>query len=364
MKDDKSRKIIHIDMDAFFAAIAIRDNPELRGKAVIIGAPPGTRGVVATCNYEARKYGIHSAMPTTTAHRLCPHAIFVKSDWAAIKEASQIIRSVFYEYSDLVEPLSSDEAYIDVTVNKKNIRYATQIASEMKKEIFKRTQLIASAGVSYNKFLAKIGSDYDKPDGLKVIIPSQASMILDTLPIRKFHGIGRVTEAKMLKLGIKNGRDLKNFPLRILSEKFGKAGLFYYWIVRGVDDRKVIISHERKSIGSESTFATDKSNTEDLLKFLKYDSGKMEERLTKAKSLGKTITLKIKYDNFDQITRSQTLPQLTKSGELIFETVKKLLINNRDIERKVRLLGISITNLKLESEIIWEQLKIDCKTDF
>ncbi|MCK4979166.1 MAG: DNA polymerase IV, partial [Candidatus Delongbacteria bacterium] len=229
----KIRKIIHVDMDAFFAAVYVRDHPEVKGKPVICGGPANSRGVVSTCNYEARKYGVHSAMPSFKAHKLCPNGIFVKPEFDAIREASEIAREIFYEYSDLVEPVSIDEAYIDVTENKQNIASATQIAIEMRRKIFNKTRLTASAGVSYNKFLAKIASDMNKPDGLMVVTPLKARQVLENLPIGKFHGIGKVSEKKMNMLGIKTGKDLKERTLKELMKHFGKVGSYYYNIVRG-----------------------------------------------------------------------------------------------------------------------------------
>jgi len=227
-KQKEISKIIHVDMDAFFAAVYIRDHPEVKGKPVICGGPANSRGVVSTCNYEARKYGIHSAMPSFQAHKLCPHGIFVRPDFDRIKEAAEIVREIFYEYSDLVEPVSIDEAYLDVTENKMNIESATEIAKEIRQKIFDRTQLTASAGVSYNKFLAKTASEMNKPNGLSIIVPSKALQILENLPIGKFHGIGKVTEKKMNYLGIRNGKDLKERTLKELMKHFGKIASFYH----------------------------------------------------------------------------------------------------------------------------------------
>ena len=358
LKKDKIRKIIHVDMDAFFAAVEIRDNPDLKGKAVIVGGPPNSRGVVSTCSYEARKYGIHSAMASSLAYKLCPQAIFVKSNFEAYREASNIIREIFFEYTDLVEPASLDEAYLDVTSNKKNIKYATEIAKQIRQEIYKRTKLTASAGVSFNKFLAKIGSDMNKPDGMMVITPQTAMKILDELPIRKFHGIGAATEKKMLKLGIKNGADLRNFPLKILINHFGKVGIFYYNIIRGIDNREVKTSRIRKSLGSERTFSEDILDINKMFEFLKYDSDKISAKLEAKKIQGKTISIKLKYANFDVFSKSVTLRDWVSDKKTIFDVSVSLLEEILDPKRKVRLLGISLTNLISEEDRVWEQIKV------
>jgi len=351
--DEKIRKIIHIDMDAFFAAVEARDNPEYRGKPLIVGGSPERRGVVSTCSYEARKYGIHSAMPSALAIRLCPHAIFVPGRYDVYKEISLQIRSIFHEYTDLVEPVSIDEAYLDVTENKKNISSATQIAKEIKRRIFAETQLTASAGVSYNKFLAKIASDMKKPNGLVVIPPEKAVAILENLPIGKFHGIGKATEEKMLRFGIKTGADLKKWSLKDLLKHFGKLGSHYYYIVRGIDNSKVTVHRVRKSLGNERTFAEDTNDKETLLEFLFSVSKKIAERMKKQKFKARTVTLKIKYENFDVITKSKTIKDGFGETTFIFQTVKELLLENFSSRRKIRLLGISVSNL------IWEDNKVD-----
>lgn len=238
-REDTIRKIIHVDMDAFFAAVEQRDNPELRGKPVIVGGSRGGRGVVSTCSYEARKFGVRSAMPTNEAYRLCPHGIFVKSNFEAYKEASTIVRNIFFEYTDLVEPLSLDEAYLDVTENHKGNPSATLIAEEIRARIFKETQLTASAGVAPNKFVAKIASDYNKPNGLTVITPGEVEAFVEQLDIKKFYGVGKATQKKMHALGIKTGADLKTWSEIDLVKAFGKSGRYYYRIARGVDDREV-----------------------------------------------------------------------------------------------------------------------------
>ena len=263
-----ARKIIHIDMDAFFASVEQRDFPELQGKPVIVGGQPHSRGVVAACSYEARKFGIHSAMPSSQAFRLCPDAVFVKPRFDAYRQASSIIREIFYSFTDLVEPPSLDEAYLDVSHCTKHNGSATLIAQNIVTIIQQQTSLTASAGISYNKFLAKIASDINKPNGLYLITPKQGEAFIENLPIRKFHGIGKATEAKMTKLGIRNGKELKQASLQCLREYFGKAGLHYYQIARGIDPRPVKTNRPNKSIGIETTFEQDIFDKKVILKLL------------------------------------------------------------------------------------------------
>ena len=342
---DSGRKIIHVDMDAFFAAVYIRDHPEVGGKPVICGGPANSRGVVSTCSYEARKYGIHSAMPSFQAHKLCPHGIFVRPDFDKIREASEIVREIFYEYSNLVEPVSIDEAYLDVTENKMNIIIATEIAKEIREKIYKRTHLTASAGVSYNKFLAKIASEMNKPDGLSIIPPSKALQILDELPIGKFHGIGKVTEKKMNYLGIRNGRDLKERNLKELTKHFGKVANFYYHIVRGVDNRQVNTHRIRKSLGCERTFAKDIDDAEEMLNILKTISQKISGKMHEKKFKAKTLTVKIKYANFDVVSRSKTLELPFDDDKIMLHIGRKLLLQALGPKCSIRLLGFSVSNL-------------------
>lgn len=342
---DKTRKIIHIDMDAFFAAVEQRDFPELRGKPVVIGGKPNSRGVVSTCSYEARKYGIHSAMPSAFAYRLCPSAIFVRPRFEAYKQASEEVMKIFYEYTDKVEQVSIDEAYLDVTENKFNMKSASIIAEEIRKKIKERTGLTASAGVSYNKFLAKIGSEMNKPDGLTIIRPRDAKEVLENLPIRKFHGIGKKTEEKMKAINVFFGRDLKKISMSEMIERFGKVGYFYYNIVRGKDERIVGKSGKRHSIASESTFAEDIDDVDYMLRYFKRIATKLGENIQKKKLIAKTVSIKIKYADFKQITRSYTSPFPINSEKDIYNISKKLLINSLQKGRKVRLLGISISNI-------------------
>ncbi len=342
---DKSRKIIHIDMDAFFAAVEQRDNPELRGKPVIIGGKPNSRGVVSTCSYEARKFGIHSAMPSSFAYRLCPSAIFIRPRFDAYQQASQEVMKIFYEYTDKVEQVSIDEAYLDVTENKLKMKSASIIAKEIRYKIKERTGLTASAGVSYNKFLAKIGSDMNKPDGMTIIRPQDAKAVLENLPIRKFHGIGKKTEEKMKALNIFFGRDLKKVSLNEMIERFGKVGYFYYNIVRGKDEREVGHFTKRHSIASESTFSEDTNDINYMLQYMKRISGKLSESIQKKQLLAKTISIKIKYADFKQVTRSYTSTSPIKTDNEIFDVAKKLLLNSVEKDKKIRLLGISISNI-------------------
>jgi DNA polymerase-4 len=332
-------------MDAFFAAVYVRDHPEVKGKPVICGGPANSRGVVSTCNYEARKYGIHSAMPSFQAHKLCPHGLFVRPDFNRIKEAAEIVRNIFYEYTDKVEPVSIDEAYRDVTENKVNLTSATEIAKDIKKKIYESTQLTASAGVSYNKFLAKIASDMNKPDGLTVITPGQALKILEELPIGKFHGIGKATAKKMNYLGINNGKDLKERSLNELVKHFGKIANFYYYIVRGIDNREVTTSRIRKSLGCERTFAKDISNWEDMLAVLLNISGKISTKMREKKFKAKTLTVKIKYANFDVVSRSKTFELPFDDEKFMHQVGRKLLLETLGPKCSIRLLGLSVSNL-------------------
>jgi DNA polymerase IV len=345
------RKIIHIDMDAFFAAVEQRDFPEYRNKPLIVGGNPFSRGVVATCSYEARPYGIHSAMPTTRAYRLCPQAIFVLPRFDAYREASQAIRQIFFDYTDLVEPLSLDEAYLDVTQSGKNEGSATLIAKAIKTRIQKQTQLTASAGVSYNKFLAKIASDLDKPDGLYLITPKQGLEFVEQLPIHKFHGVGKATAQKMHNLGVKTGKDLKLLSLDILQQHFGKSGSYYYHIARGVDNRPVVSFRKSQSVGVETTFQSNIYNTQAVLEHLQQLFDKALAKVTEKQLSAHTLTVKIKYHDFVQITRSRTLPQTITSSTRIQDLLTELLKNTDVGKRDVRLLGIILSSLDDQSAL-------------
>ena len=340
----KIRKIIHIDMDAFYASIEQRDSPKLKGKPVIVGGAPDKRGVVAACSYEARKFGIHSAMSSSSAHKVCPEAIFIRPRFDVYRAVSAQIREIFLEYTDLVEPLSLDEAFLDVTENKKGMGSATLIAQEIKKKIYEKTNLTASAGVSFNKFLSKVASDIDKPNGLTVITPEEADEFIEKLPIRKFFGIGEVTEKKMFDMGIKTGSDLKKIDKSRLIELFGKVGDHYYDIVHGEDNRPVNPHRIRKSIGKETTLNEDIDNIEQMIDMLNQLALEVEELLKKHDIKGKTITLKIKYFDFQSITRSITVEKPIILRADIMKYIKGLLDKTEAGIRKVRLLGITISN--------------------
>ena len=338
------RKIIHIDMDAFYASVEQRDDPSLQGKAIAVGGSSG-RGVVMTASYEARKFGVKSAMPSGVALRLCPHLIFVKSRMDAYKEASTIIRSIFRDYTDLVEPLSLDEAYLDVTYDKHNIGSATLIAQDIRRRIYEQTQLTASAGISYNKFLAKLASDVQKPDNQTLILPQNALEILASLPIEKFHGIGKVTAEKMHALDIHTGNDLRKRPLEELVARFGKAGHYYYNAVRGIDEREVKPNRIRKSIGAENTFATNKSSFEELNTDIQIIGHKVHERAINAQMTGRTLTLKIKFADFEIKTKRATSHESYDTLESIIQTGKSLLKSVDLNGKSVRLIGLSLSNL-------------------
>lgn len=344
-------------MDAFFAAIEIREDPSLKGKCVIVGGSPKSRGVVSTCSYEARKYGVHSGMSSFQAWKLCPQAVFVHSNFQLYKEVSQTIRDVFYQVTDLVEPVSLDEAYLDVTENNFDEPDAVKIAKWIKEEIFKKTSLTCSAGVSYNKFLAKIGSDMDKPDGLTVINPDNAQEILFALPIGKFHGIGKVTAARMKKMGINNGKDLYQRNLNELVRVFGKAGFFYYHVVRGVDNREIVTSWDPKSISCENTFSEDIGDFDELLARLRKLADRLAGRMATKRLIGQNLVLKIKYDNFELITRSMPLPIMTNEREILYQNGEQLFISNWDPNRKVRLLGLGVGKLHYDDKE--EQILLD-----
>lgn len=345
-------------MDAFFASVEQRDNPELRGKPIAVGGS-GKRGVVAAASYEARKYGVRSAMPGVIAARLCPHLIFVKGNYEQYKNVSYQIRQIFAEYTDLIEPLSLDEAYLDVTDNKKGIISATQIAQEIRAKIKQKTGLTASAGVSFTKFIAKIASDFNKPDGLTVIKPSQAQAFLDVLPIEKFHGIGAVTAEKMRKMGIKNGADLKQWSEIDLIRRFGKVGRHYFKICRGEDQSPVNPNRIRKSIGAEETFFDDIENLEIMKEQLKSIAQKVFDYMQLKNNFGRTITLKAKTPDFKTITRSKTVLYEIRQYDELLRLIFELLTAHADEIIKVRLLGISVSNLSKEQVADGIQLEID-----
>ena len=330
-------------MDAFFASVEQHDRPELKGKPVVVGGS-GERGVIAAASYEARKFGIRSAMSSKVAKRKCQDLIFVKPRFDRYKEISEQIRSVFYEYADLVEPLSLDEAYLDVTYAKKGLPSATLIAKAIKKQIFEETGLTASAGVSYNKFLAKVASDVNKPNGIFVVKPDEAQAFIDQMEVRKFFGIGKVTAAKLNKIGVWFGRDLRQIDRLELTRMFGKAGNYYYEICRGEDNRAVEPSRERKSVGAEDTFLHDIYREEELESELMKTAAKVWERALKDQVKAKTLTLKFKYADFEQHTRSKTLEPWFDSEIRFLEESKKLLKAEGGFAKGIRLLGLTLSN--------------------
>jgi DNA polymerase-4 len=344
------RKIIHVDMDAFYASVEQRDNPDLKGKPVIVGGDPGKRGVVAACSYEARKFGIHSAMASSRAVRLCPQVVVIHPHFHVYQEVSLQIRDIFHEYTDLVEPLSLDEAYLDVTENKKGMTIATSIAEEILQKIFEKTGLTASAGVSFNKFLAKVASDVNKPNGLTVIPPDKANEFINNLPIGKFHGIGKVTEEKMLKKGIKTGRDLKKISLPKMRRFYGKAGEYFYHISHGEDNRPVRSEWIRKSLGQETTFETDIDDRRTMLETLERLAGRISVSLKKRNLNGRTVTLKVRYADFSLITRRLTVNALLQTRDEIMEHIPALLDRTEAGPRKIRLLGLTISSFTDEEE--------------
>ena len=339
-----SRKIIHLDMDAFFASVEQRDNPALIGKPVVVGGSPKSRGVVCTCSYEARVFGIHSAMPCSKAYQLCPQAIFVPVRMDAYKEASLQIREIFQEYTELVEPLSLDEAFLDVTHNKMGILSASIIAQQIQQKIFERTGLTASAGVSFNKFIAKIASDYRKPNGITVIPPGKELDFLDPLPVRKFFGVGKVTEQKMIAAGIEYGADMRNQTKSKLIQLFGNSGDHYYNLCRGIDFRAVRNDRTRKSIGRESTLREDTDDVVYITDLLGRLSDEVVTTIKNTNKHGHTVTLKVKYSDFKTITRSKSYDEVINSRNQIMSAVDELLKKTEVGARAIRLIGVTIGN--------------------
>lgn len=336
------KTILHVDMDAFFASIEQRDRPELKGKPVIVGGSPNRRGVVSTCSYEARKYGIHSAMPTRTALRLCPQAVLIRPNHGKYSAVSHQIREIFHEVTDLVEPVSIDEAYLDITCSKIEASGGREIAEYIRSRIREVTGLTCSAGVAGNKFLAKTASDHHKPDGLTVIQPEEADLFLEKLPIRKFHGIGSVTADRLESINVKNGADLKKLDLETLQLLFGKAGTFYYHIVRGIDDRKVAAAGDPKSISREITLLQDCNDPRQLRILIRALARKTARRAAAEGWCGFNITLKIKYSDFQTVTRTVTLEHPTADGEIIGAHAVELLKKTAAGVRSVRLAGVGL----------------------
>ncbi|MDU7966216.1 MAG: DNA polymerase IV [Paeniclostridium sordellii] len=354
-----NRKIIHIDMDAFYASIEQRDNKELRGKPVIVGGSPEGRGVVATCSYEARKFGIHSAMPSKMAYVRCPHAIFIPPRFDVYQKVSIQIRDIFHRYTDIIEPLSLDEAYLDVTENKQNIEYATTIAKKIKLDIYNEIGITSSAGVSYNKFLAKVASDYQKPNGLTVITPDKAQDFIDKLPIKKFFGIGKVTGKTLKFMGVKNGYDLRHLNLIQLESIFKKKGYDIYNFARGIDNRPVQVSRERKSVGSENTFIENVNfDSDELNEYVKEVVKDVCDRLRYINKCGKTITVKVKYEDFQQVTKRHTLNSYIYTYKDIIDNTNLLIEKIKNKDKQIRLIGVSISNLQDLKEEIYDNISL------
>jgi DNA polymerase-4 len=356
------RKIIHVDMDAFYASVEQLDNPKLKGKAIAVGGG-GKRGVISAASYEARKFGVKSAMAGNLAIKLCPELIFVRPNFERYSEISKKIRKIFYEYTDLVEPLSLDEAYLDVTSNKKGNPSASLLAKEIRERIFNEVGLTASAGISINKFLAKVASDYNKPNGQKTVNPEEVIAFLEELDIRKFYGVGKVTAEKMYQLGIFMGSDLKLKSLEFLDEHFGKSGKYYYYVVRGIHNSEVKPNRIRKSLAAEHTFSENLSSEVFMIEKLDRIADEVSRRLTKSKVAGKTVTLKIKYSDFTLQTRSKSLPYFVSDKSIILETAKDLLYQEK-MSNSVRLLGISISNLNTETKKPSEQKSVSVQLKF
>ena len=356
------RKIIHVDMDAFYASVEQMDAPKLKGKPIAVGGG-GKRGVISAASYEARKFGVKSAMSGNLAAKLCPNLIFVKPHFDRYTEISKKIRTIFYDYTDLVEPLSLDEAYLDVTVNKKGNPSASLIAKEIRDRIFNEVGLTASAGISINKFVAKIASDYNKPNGQKIVNPEEVIPFLEDLDIRKFYGVGKVTSEKMYQKGIFTGKDLKAKSIEYLDTHFGKSGRYYYHVVRGIHNSEVKPNRIRKSLAAERTFSENLSSEVFMLEKLKHIAEEVSRRLNKSKVAGKTVTLKIKYSDFTLQTRSKTLPYYISDKDIILETAKDLLYKER-LSNSVRLLGISMSNLNTETKKKPEQKSVSVQLKF
>jgi DNA polymerase-4 len=356
------RKIIHVDMDAFYASVEQLDNPDLKGKPIAVGGG-GKRGVISAASYEARKFGVKSAMAGNLAAKLCPDLIFVPANFKRYNEISQKVKSIFLDYTDLVEPLSLDEAYLDVTENKKGNPSASLIANEIRERIFNEVGLTASAGISINKFIAKVASDYNKPNGQKTVNPEEVLKFLEDLDIRKFYGVGKVTAEKMYQKGIFTGLDLKQKSLDYLDENFGKSGRYYYDVVRGIHNSEVKPNRIRKSLAAERTFSENLSSEIFMLEKLEHIAEEVSRRLNKSKVAGKTVTLKIKYSDFTLQTRSKTLPYYIGDKNIILETAKGLLYQEK-LSNSVRLLGISMSNLNTEKRKKPEQKKFSVQLKF
>lgn len=360
------RKIIHVDMDAFYASVEQLDNPELKGIPIAVGGG-GKRGVVSAASYEARRYGVRSAISGTLARKRCPELIFVKPRFDRYKEISKTIRTIFYDYTDLVEPLSLDEAYLDVTQNKKGVSSASLLAEQIRTRILNETGLTASAGISINKFIAKVASDYNKPNGQKTVEPEEVLVFLENLDIKKFYGVGKVTAEKMYQLGIFEGRDLKQKSIEYLNKHFGKSGTYYYNVVRGIHLSEVKPNRIQKSVAAERTFFDNITSEVFMLEKLEHIAEELEKRLKKGEVSGKTVTLKLKYSDFTTQTRSKTLHYFIADKHLILDTAKELLFQEKP-KNSVRLLGISLSNLnniaKKKNRSMQKSMSVQLKFDF
>lgn len=352
------KQIIHIDMDAFYASVEQRDYPQYKGLPVIVGGDPDQRGVVSTCSYEAREYGIHSAMPSATARKKCPHAIFLRPRFTVYRQVSNEIRQVLYQFSDCVEPLALDEAYIDVTNRTRSSGSAMLIAKDMRRMIYLQTGLTASAGVSYNKFLAKIASGQCKPNGQLLISSKEGSEFCARLAIKEFYGIGQATAAKMNALGIYTGADLRNWSLNELESFFGKAAHYFYWACRGIDHRSVEPHRERKSISTEDTFVQDITDRNQMMQILLQQVEQVWHDLKRLGMQGRTVTVKVKFNNFVSITRSRTLESIFLSSKDIAAQLETLLDSALNDNRPVRLLGVGVSSLEPHSAIALDQMSL------
>jgi len=352
------RKIIHIDMDAFFASVEQRDNPLLKGRPVAVGGNR-SRGVVAAASYEARKYGVHSALPSVIAYRRCPEIIFIKPRFEVYQSVSRQLLKVFEEYTDLVEPLSLDEAYLDVTENKIGLPSASLIAKAIKQKIYDETHLTCSAGISINKFLAKTASDINKPDGLTLIRPEDAEDFVEKIKVEKIFGVGNVTAKKMRRMGILTGKDLKSKNLPFLTKNFGKQGIYFFNISRAIDDRPVNPDRIRKSVSVENTFNTDLETWDEVRNATVELCQELERRLSKSSIKGRTVVLKIKYHDFTQLTRSKTSSRWMGKVEDFWPLVEGILTEDQLISKSIRLLGVGLTSLNTERNKTALQLTID-----
>ncbi|HEM5987968.1 TPA: DNA polymerase IV [Streptococcus suis] len=345
--NDLSRKIIHVDMDAFFAAIEVRDNPTLKGKPVVIGADPrlsGGRGVVSTCSYEARAFGIHSAMSSKEAYERCPQAVFISGNYEKYQEVGRQVREIFHRYTDLVEPMSIDEAYLDVTENKLGLSSAVKIAKLIQYDIWNELHLTASAGVSYNKFLAKIASDMEKPHGLTLILPEDAVEVLASLPVDKFHGVGKKTVERLHEMGVFTGKDLLGVPEMTLIDTFGRFGYDLYRKARGISNSPVKPNRVRKSIGKERTYRKLLYRDEDVMKELVSLCKRVEASLVRNEKKGRTIVLKVRYGDFSTLTKRHSLEDATNQVDVIEREVRQLFEEVGQAEKGIRLLGVTVTN--------------------